>query len=124
MMRAVFTVLGLWAVAASAIASPACNTERGLRTFETKCAMCHTADKSQGHMLGPNLANLLGRRIGGADGFRYSPALANSKNVWDEKLLDLFLKNPVEAIPGTAMPFTGIKNAEERAATVCYLKGK
>lgn len=123
MMRATLALIGL-AAAATAAAAPVCNSERGARTFETKCAMCHTVEKGQGHTLGPNLSRILGRRIGGAEGFRYSPALSNSAVAWDEKTLDLFLKNPVEALPGTAMPFTGIKNAEERAATVCYLKGK
>ncbi|SFV14987.1 c-type cytochrome [Pseudoduganella namucuonensis] len=130
MMRAALALIGFAVATATAAATtpaaaaPACNVERGARAFETKCAMCHTAERGQGHMLGPNLSRVLGRRIGGAEGFRYSPALSNSAAAWDEKTLDLFLKSPAEAMPGTAMPFTGIKNADERAAAVCYLKGK
>lgn len=73
-MRAALALIGFTVATATTAATttaPACNVERGARAFETKCAMCHTAERGQGHMLGPNLSRVLGRRVGGAEGFRY-----------------------------------------------------
>lgn len=72
-------------------------------------------------MMGPSLHGLNGRRAGGVDGFAYSSALRGSEVVWNDATLDAFLKSPQAFLPGTAMPFGGIQNAEERAALVCYL---
>lgn len=99
-----------------------CNPARGQQVFENKCAMCHTVKKEQGHMAGPNLAGVIARPVGKAPGFKYSAALAGAHDTWDSKLLDAFLKAPMEARPGTAMPFSGIKSDPDRAALTCYLR--
>jgi cytochrome c len=41
---------------------------------------------------------------------------------WDEATLERFLENPTEFIPGTRMGYAGIKNPQERADLVAYLK--
>jgi cytochrome c len=108
-------------VSLSCAAAP-CSPERGQQIFDSKCAMCHSAKKDAGHLVGPNLSSVLGRGVGKAANFNYSPALANAKDTWDEKTLDAFLKAPAVARPGTAMPFSGIKNDQERGAVTCFLK--
>lgn len=55
-------------------------------------------------------------------GFAYSDAMRHSKIVWDEKTLDLFLQNPLKAVPGTSMGYAGIPDPQERADLIAYLK--
>lgn len=111
---------------ASATASPATPVEQsvslGQHQFESSCAMCHAVEKSKGNIVGPNLAGVVGRKIGKLPGFQYSAALKNSKGTWEDASLDAFLKNPQAAQPGTAMPFAGIRNDEDRKALITYLK--
>ncbi|SAK74554.1 Cytochrome c2 iso-2 [Caballeronia hypogeia] len=113
-------------VAASAVASAATPDDQsvslGHHQFESSCAMCHAVEKSKGNIVGPNLAGVVGRKIGKLSGFQYSAALKDSKGAWDEASLDAFLKNPQAAQPGTAMPFAGIRNDEDRRALITYLK--
>jgi cytochrome c len=42
--------------------------------------------------------------------------------VWDEGTLDRFLENPTKFLPGTRMGYAGIKNAQERADLIAFLK--
>lgn len=113
---------GLAAALTTAAAGAApCLPERGQQIFESKCAMCHAVKKEQGHMAGPNLAGVFGRPIGKAPGFQYSPVLGGAKDNWDAKALDIFLKAPATARPGTTMPFSGIRNDADRTSVACYL---
>jgi len=48
--------------------------------------------------------------------------MRNSKIIWDEKTLDVFLQNPLKAVPGTSMGYAGISDALERADLIAYLK--
>ena len=93
----------------------------GRTSFESKCAMCHAMSKGEPHGAGPNLSGVLGRRIGSADGFAYSQALASKTEVWDAISLNTFLQDPQKFAPGTAMPFAGLKSEKERKALACFL---
>ncbi len=97
-----------------------CDTELGVRTFAAKCSICHSVEAGH-HMTGPSLHGLNARRAGTIEGFNFSAALTASGIVWSVATLDTFLASPQTTIPGTAMPFGGIKNTAERAAVVCYL---
>lgn len=105
-------------VAMSARASD-CDAAQGEQGFE-KCAACHSLLAGQ-HMMGPSLNGLNGRKAGTVDGFNFSIAMRDSGIVWNSVTLNEFLKSPQSFIPGTVMPFGGIRNATERAALVCYL---
>ena len=85
-----------------------------------QCAECHSPGIADG--AGPGLKGVVGRRAGSKDGFAYSPALAQSKIVWDDRTLDAFLANPQKAAPGTTMAYAGDDDAKERADLVAYLK--
>lgn len=119
-----FILLGAMMIAALPSAGADCNREQGKRVFEAKCSICHTADKRHGHTFGPNLATAYGRKIGKVKGFSFSPALAPATGAWDAKTLDAFLTDPSAVYPGTAMVFGGVQSEEERAAVICYLRGK
>lgn len=122
MNKTIAILLGLTAAWLPALSrAEPCVPARGQQVFASKCAMCHAAQREQGHLAGPNLSGVVGRAVGKAAGFQYSPALADAKDTWDVKTLDLFLKAPAAARPGTAMPFTGIKKDADRAAVTCFL---
>lgn len=116
------SIVAAFAMSVGSAHAAECNPEIGKHVFETKCAMCHSVDKAKGTIVGPNLAGVVDRPVGKLSGFTYSPALANAPGNWDIKALDAFLKAPMAARPGTAMPFTGIKNDVDRASTICYLQ--
>lgn len=103
--------------AAAAAGDPA----RGARDFQS-CAACHSIQVGE-HSTGPSLAKLWSRKAGTADGFpRYSQALKDANLVWDERNLDKWLSDPQQFIPGTSMSVRGIKDAQERADMIAYLK--
>ncbi len=84
-----------------------------------RCMACHALASDR---VGPRHCGLLGRRAGSVAGFAYSPAMKNAKLVWDEKTLDLFLKAPTKLVPGTAMTYDGVADAQERQDLIAYLK--
>ncbi|MFM8799730.1 MAG: c-type cytochrome [Tagaea sp.] len=86
------------------------------------CAACHifTAEGRRG--VGPTLFGLVGRKSGAVEGFRYSTANQNANVVWTPEVLDKYLMNPREFMPGTTMAFAGIRNEAERANVIAYLQ--
>jgi cytochrome c len=54
-------------------------------------------------------------------GFGYSKAMTRSKIVWSAETLDRFLENPMQALPGTSMGYTGVTDPKERADLIAYL---
>lgn len=99
-----------------------CDPAPGRQTFANKCGICHVAEAGAAPTVGPNLHGVAGRPQGRAPGFVYSEALANAGGDWDEARLDAFLKAPQQAVPGTAMPFQGLKSAAERRQLICFLQ--
>ena len=94
---------------------------RGEKIYE-RCIACHSIDRDR---TGPNHKDLLGPRVGSVPGFAYSSAMKNagaSGMAWDEATLEKFLEDPTKFIPGTRMGYAGIKNPQERADLVAYLK--
>jgi cytochrome c len=107
-------------LAASANAETA-NTNRGQRVFGS-CAACHSLEPNR-NMTGPSLAELWNRKAGGLASFhRYSPALKSSGIVWNDKMLDEWLKDPQHLVPGNTMTFQGMPNAQQRADLLAFLK--
>lgn len=111
----------LWALLA---ATPAA-AQDGRAVFEGRCASCHSAAPEAPPMAGPNLRGVVGRRIGAARGFDYSPVLEDAGRageVWDTARLDRFLADPEEAYPGVWMGGNGLRDAAERRAVIAFLQ--
>ncbi|MCB1698027.1 MAG: c-type cytochrome [Halioglobus sp.] len=85
-----------------------------------KCAACHSLQEGA-HLMGPSLAGLQGRQVGRVEGFLFSPALEGSTAVWDRETLSAFLENPAGYLPGTVMPFGGLRDQAQREALIDYL---
>jgi cytochrome c len=95
--------------------------DRGQRVFDA-CAACHSLDPNR-NMTGPSLADIWNRNAGSLASFsRYSSALKSSGIVWNDKTLDEWIKDPQHLIPGNDMTFQGIKNDQQRADVLAFLK--
>ena len=88
-----------------------------------KCVACHSLQEGK-NKIGPSLYNLLDRKAGLVEGYKYSKAMKNSSVVWDEESLDKFLTKPRKFIPKTKMSFRGIKNKSLRDDLISFLKQK
>jgi len=119
-MRTALIVL-LALAAGPALALPPGNAQRGEKIYD-RCMACHSIDRDR---TGPRHAGLFGRRAGSVPGFAYSPAMKKAGAnglVWNEDTLDKFLKAPTKFVPGTRMGYAGIKDDQERADLLAYLK--
>ena len=122
-----FEIVGGWFMVASTVALATDlegDPERGKILFGANgsCAGCHSLVPRR-IRVGPSLASLFGRKAGSLPSFPiYSMALKTTDIVCNEKTLDVWLTNPKEFIPGTKMPFAGLKDPQERADMIAYLK--
>lgn len=98
-----------------------CDLTRGKRVF-AKCQICHSAEAGGPHIVGPNLYAVLGRRAGTAAGFKYSEPFRGADFIWNREKLDRYLQDPAKFVERNWMPFTGLKNPEDRQAVICYLE--
>ncbi|AVO41735.1 c-type cytochrome [Simplicispira suum] len=107
-------------LATTASAAPdAAALARGEQVY-ARCAACHAIEANR---TGPQHCGLFGRRAGTAPGYAdYSKAMRASTTVWNEKSLNVFLRDPMKAVPGTAMGYAGVKDDAERADLIAWLK--
>jgi cytochrome c len=97
------------------------DSSRGQRVFNA-CAACHSLEPNR-NMTGPSLAQLWNRKAGGLPSFeRYSDVLKSSGIVWDDKTLDQWITDPKHLIPGSQMTFPGLKDTQQRADLLAFLK--
>ena len=106
------------AISALLVAGAALAGENGASVY-SRCLACHALERD---VVGPRHCGLFGRRAGSVPGYDYSPAMKNSKIVWDEKTLDRFLADPMKTVPGTSMVYDGVSDARERAELIAWLK--
>src|SRR5260370_12305937 len=94
---------------------------RGQRVFNA-CAPCHSLEPNR-NMTGPSLAELWNRKAGGLPSFqRYSDPLKSSGVVWGDKMVDEWITDPKHLIPGSQMTFPGLKDTQQRADLLAFLK--
>jgi len=108
-------------MASAQIPLPAAKPPDGPTLFKQQCGTCHTSNETDPVRQGPSLFNIVGRRAGTADGFKYSSGFARADFVWDEARIDAWVTNPQEIIPGAVMAYRQAR-PEVRAAIIAYLK--
>jgi cytochrome c len=96
------------------------STEHGA-TLAKQCAICHNLQEGQGPKVGPDLYNVVGRKIASVPGFNYSAALKGMSGTWTFDELNKWLSDPRAMVPGTAMTFAGMPNEKQRADIIAFL---
>jgi cytochrome c len=115
---AAMMMTGMLASGAVAEGDPAA----GERVFR-QCQACHVIDAEQ-NRVGPHMVGIFGREAGAVEGFNYSDAMANSGIVWDEETIAAYLADPRGYIAGNRMAFAGLRNPEQIADVIAYMKSK
>lgn len=89
------------------------------------CAACHTADQGGANRVGPNLWNIVGASHAHRDDFNYSDAMQQlSGEPWTYEALNAFIADPRGTIPGTRMAYGGMRNVQDRANLIAWLRSQ
>ena len=94
--------------------------ETGEKVFK-KCAACHSIVKGGKNAIGPALYNVVGRKVGGVEDYKYSKALSGYGKEWTFEELNGYLLKPAKWIKGTKMSFAGLRKEKDRASVILYL---
>jgi cytochrome c len=86
-----------------------------------KCAACHSINKGGKNKIGPALYNVVGRAVGGVNGYKYSKTLASYGKEWTFEELNGFLTKPSSYLKGTKMSYAGLRKEKDRASVIKYL---
>ncbi len=92
----------------------------GEKVFK-KCAACHSIVKGGKNNIGPALYNVVGRKTGIVNDYKYSKALASFNKEWTFEELNGYLIKPAKWIKGTKMAFAGLRKEKDRASVIKYL---
>ena len=92
----------------------------GEKVFK-KCAACHSIVKGGKNNIGPALYNVVGRKIGVVNDYKYSKALSSYGKEWTFEELNGYLIKPAKWIKGTKMAFAGLRKEKDRASVILYL---
>lgn len=90
-----------------------------------QCKSCHQVGEGAKNRTGPVLNGIVGATAGMVDGFRYSGDMADAGAgglVWTPEELTAFLVDPKGYMSGTKMTFRGVRDEEDIAGIIEYLK--
>lgn len=111
-------------VAGVAFAEDIGDAENGEKVF-SKCIGCHQIGQGAKDRVGPHLNGIFGRKAAAHDGFSYSKSMERAGKdglIWTAKTLDAYLENPRALVSKTRMSFRGLKDADDRADVLAYLR--
>ncbi|MBO0764067.1 MAG: cytochrome c family protein [Hyphomicrobiaceae bacterium] len=100
---------------------PKANADAGADTFK-KCMACHTPNKGDRNLVGPNLWGIVGRKVATAPGFAYSEAMKSHGGEWSWDRLAKYLHKPADEVPGNKMLFPGVADNTDLADLLAYLR--
>jgi cytochrome c len=86
------------------------------------CAACHSFEQGGPNQIGPVLWDVVGRDIASVEGFAYSDALLGLEGEWTYEELYAFIHDPRGYAPGTKMAYAGVRDPEDLADLLVYLR--
>jgi cytochrome c len=96
---------------------------KGAAFVQEQCSSCHTLNQGGAAGVGPNLYGVVGGPMFASAGFGYSAAVkSKAKGSWNYDNMNAWLDDPAGFAPGTEMSYPGIKNSQNRADVVAYLR--
>ena len=96
---------------------------KGAAFVQEQCSSCHTLNQGGAAGVGPNLYGVVGGPMFASAGFGYSAAVkSKAKGNWNYDNMNAWLDDPASFAPGTEMSYPGIKNSQNRADVVAYLR--
>ena len=116
-MRAALSALIVLGLAMLAPAAWAADIQHGAQLFQA-CAACHN---DRPDATGPSLKGVVGRKAGGRDDFRYSPAMQRAGFDWTPANLKDYLRDPQAKVKGNRMPFSGMASDRDIDDLIAYL---
>lgn len=122
--RLVVALTGAFAASTIAHAENLGDAENGKRLYQ-ECRSCHAIGRNAKNKVGPHLNNLFGRKAASVEGFRYSKSLerqAAGGLEWHIDTLHAFIENPTQVASGTRMRYRGMKDPQDRADLMAYLR--
>lgn len=112
------------AVAAEETAEAIGDAERGSKIY-SKCSGCHQVGPDAKDRIGPHLNGIFGRAAAAHEGYPYSKAMVRAGNdglIWTLETLNPYLENPRALVSGTRMSYRGLKDPQDRADVLAYLR--
>jgi cytochrome c len=100
---------------------PEGNRSAGRKVFKKQCLKCHSVKPEKHGTFGPNLYGIVGKKAGIGAEHDYSDVLKTAGFVWTVERIDKWLADPASDIPGNAMKFKGLNDAQARADVIAYL---
>lgn len=101
------------------------DVERGASLYKKQCSNCHQVGTGATNRIGPQLNGIFGRVAGVVGDFRYSKDMVRMGAgglEWHAETLDPYLQNPRALISGTRMSYRGMKDGQDRADVIAYLR--
>jgi len=95
----------------------------GEKVFK-KCAACHSIIKGGKNNIGPALYNVVGRKVGVVEDYKYSKAMVAYAKEWTFEEMNSYLIKPQAYIKGTKMAFAGLRKEKDRASVILYMNSK
>jgi len=95
---------------------------KGEKIFKRRCRSCHTKEQDGKNKTGPNLWDVVGRKLGSKKDFKYSADMLTMNTHWGYQELDKFLTKPFKFVPSTRMTFPGLKKEQDRANLIAFLR--
>lgn len=100
------------------------DAKRGAGLWE-ECRDCHRIGPGAEAAVGPPLNGLFGRRAASMEGFPYSKSMTRMGRdglTWTLQTLDAYIENPKALVSGTRMSYDGLKDPEDRADLIAFLR--
>lgn len=123
-MFGVLATTAVWLFASPVSAEQIGDPGAGAKVF-SQCKGCHQIGPDAKDRIGPHLNGVFGRKAAAHDTFDYSASMQRAGAdglIWTAKTLDAYLENPRALVSKTRMSFRGLKDPQDRANVLAYLR--